>query len=700
MSEDYSDKSILQICPEERRERGITKENVCEKLEEILKNGGSKDKKFENMEITELVLDHKVISGIDNHPIVFENCTFIEGISIEDGNISLPMIFINCSIGGLNFYHARFEHDIEFRDSTITGSVSFDETKFEQDLEFDNVTFHQDVKVLESTFGDDTSFCESTFNKGAKFERSEFNGASNKFDDNASFSNSIFKNSTSFDGSNFTAVQFSGTSFEQDVTFTEAVFSGDSIFKEITVHGCARFDKAHWKDDVNFKYAVFENKANFEGAIFQGGADSIEDDVEFAEAVFNGVANFKKSSFNYSNFSQVQFNSDTIFTEATFAADADFDNVVFSKQVNFEEARFLEDADFAESHFMDTVSFAGAVFEGEANYKEENADFSGVVFDNIVDFSKTKFSSANFTCIKISNDICFEHSTIDSLNIQILKNNKDLIANFANAIIKNGSIVQPENDWTPYDLTNVSLGNVDISTPKLKPDKRLFNYFRFCKTIFDEFDGSEFDFSDHSRYLNRNNWNLHSFISVKNGNFSVDMTPETIETTYLNAKNSASSVGDMHAAGEFRTKRQRFARRKRYNVLKDQSASLRSRVSNGVRALEIAFLGLTCGYGIRIFRILGAFAVIPALFTPFYAFGGKVFATNAGQTTVSALMTPEGQSTFFELLSFSYITFLTIGYGNIGPQGWGARILVAIQVYLNVILGGLVLYALIKRSEI
>jgi hypothetical protein len=49
---------------------------------------------------------------------------------------------------------------------------------------------------------------------------------------------------------------------------------------------------------------------------------------------------------------------------------------------------------------------------------------------------------------------------------------------------------------------------------------------------------------------------------------------------------------------------------------------------------------------------------------------------------------------------FSYITFLTIGYGGIGPEGIAARFTAAGLVYMNVILAGLFLYALIKRSEV
>jgi hypothetical protein len=84
-----------------------------------------------------------------------------------------------------------------------------------------------------------------------------------------------------------------------------------------------------------------------------------------------------------------------------------------------------------------------------------------------------------------------------------------------------------------------------------------------------------------------------------------------------------------------------------------------------------------------------------------YAFGGQPFRTGAGQlSSIRELASPAGRAILFKNLYFSYITFLTIGHGNIGPQGALARVFAGLEVYLSVILGGLVLYALVKRSEL
>jgi len=105
----------------------------------------------------------------------------------------------------------------------------------------------------------------------------------------------------------------------------------------------------------------------------------------------------------------------------------------------------------------------------------------------------------------------------------------------------------------------------------------------------------------------------------------------------------------------------------------------------------------------RLVRIIAVFLLFPMLPALLYTFGGPMFTTTAENSQLAsfgALTTASGQAILYENIHFSYITFLTIGYGNIGPSGALARMLAGIEVYVSVILSGLVLYGLIKRSEI
>ncbi|WP_242509217.1 ion channel [Natrinema altunense] len=88
----------------------------------------------------------------------------------------------------------------------------------------------------------------------------------------------------------------------------------------------------------------------------------------------------------------------------------------------------------------------------------------------------------------------------------------------------------------------------------------------------------------------------------------------------------------------------------------------------------------------RSMRIGTAFAIAPLFFAFPYTFGGPLFETQA--------------SGFYENRYFSSISYTTIGYGNIGPVGPLARFLAGSEASLSTILAALLVYALVKRSEL
>jgi uncharacterized protein YjbI with pentapeptide repeats len=696
-------RSILELSPEERTERGIDDDEVRDTLIAVIDSGSREEKVFRDCTFPELEMDYLDVEGADNHPVRFHGCTFEQGVSVESADVMMPLLFEDCEIGGLEFDEAHFEYDVEIDESTITGEVHAEETRFDRDCEFEGTTFEAPVAFQEVTYGDDTSYERARFEAPVSFRGSEFTGKSNELDDNASFADAVFADEAVFAQAELQFSTFEGVTFEDRVSFREALMDGDVVFRDLTVGGEADFAESTFAEDVTFEGATFGGLANFEGAEFQGGARSLEDDARFVDVTFAGEADFQEAEFRYSNFEDAVFEERALFEEVWFNGDTDFVGATFRGLADFDESRFVEDADFSEVVFEGRAVFRGAEFRGHANQLADNASFDAAVFRDDANFTEAEFTSANFMRVEFAGTIDFQYAEFsDRLDCMVMATDDDPYVNFTDAVIHAGIITQPQDDWVRYDLTRASLGDVDLQSNHTGGSEQLLDYFRFCNTVFDEFDGDEFDFSSHTGYLDRNSWVLHEFDDTTDREYAIEMTPEVIETTYLNAKSAASAAGDMQAAGEFRVKRQQFARRKHWGIATDPSVDVRSRVRSGTRAAENAFLGVTCGHGMRLFRIFGVFAIAPFLFSLFYSFGGPAFMTTIGEqpgSVTAALTTPEGQSLLFKLVSFSYITFLTIGYGNIGPQGWAARIAVAAEVYLSVILGGLVLYALIKRSE-
>lgn len=633
---------------------------------------------------------------------MFRNCTFTDGISAVNTAIKLPVHFTECTIAGMSLEQARFKYDVTFAGSTFTEPVGAFEADFDRGTDFTDATFEAAVDMDEATFHEEALFTRATFEDSVSFRIAEFSGLSNAFDDHASFEQADFRAEANFRQTAFRFTTFQGATFDEHAQFEEAQFDGDVEFTGITCYGETDFDETDFRQDVSFADSEFHDRAVFRGAEFEGGARTLQDDARFTDVVFHSDVNFRDGWCRYANFDNATFSGHAMFEEVWFDEDADFTSCTFESDADFDEARFGGDADFSQTRFEQPTVFRGAEFKGEANYLGANATFERAQFDDDADFDNALFTSANFRHTQFGGVIDFSGSEFtDNIDILAEASDDDARVDFTRAVLKEGTITQPENNWIRYDLTLASIGDLSLERTIDTDHYELLDYFRFCNTEFNEFDGYEFDFSAHTQYLDRNAWELHTFEESGEYEYALEMTPEIIETTYLKAKNAASNDGHIKAAGEFRILRQQYARRKHIDIARDNAVNLRTRFKNLSRAVENYFLGITCGHGMRLLRIVAVFLITPIFPALLYAFGGPLFRTSAGQiSSVQQLITPEGLATLYELVYFSYITFLTIGYGGIKPGGPLARLLAGLEVYLSIILGGLVLYALIKRSEV
>ncbi|MFC7197379.1 pentapeptide repeat-containing protein [Halosimplex aquaticum] len=584
----------------------------------------------------------------------------------------------------------------------MTGDLSAFETEFAGDVEFPDASFEGRVDLDEATFANDVSFDGATFADEVEARAAEFYGDSNLLDDNTSFTGAAFAARADFRQADFGFTHFERATFAAEATFQEATFDGDAEFDEARFEGFADFDEARFDGDTGFADVEFRGDADFRGAAFSGRERALDDDATFARSTFGGDAAFQHARFRYVSFAEAAFEGQAHFEEATFTADADFPDVRFGGETDFDEARFHEDADFSAVEFADRCVFRGAEFTGGANFLEDDLTFEGAHFGDDADFHNAEITSANFEDTSFGGRIDFSGAVFtDRIDFEATQVAEDAFADFTRAKIKSGRIAQPAERWVRYDLTLASLGDVELTAATDEDYRRLLDFFRFCRTEFTEFDGHEFDFSAHREYLDRNAWAIHEFHEPPDADpdYALEMTPEVVETTYLKAKQSAAAVGDMKVAGEFRVKRQQHSRAKNLEVVRDGTAPLWTRVKNLGRATENYFLGVTCGHGMRPIRIGFSFLLAPLLYVPFYAFGGSLFETQAGQVPLGDALTTSGLETLFEIARFSYVSYTTIGYGFMGPVGPVAEVAAASEAYLSVVLSALLVYALVKRSE-
>ncbi|MDY7080856.1 MAG: potassium channel family protein, partial [Halobacteria archaeon] len=239
-----------------------------------------------------------------------------------------------------------------------------------------------------------------------------------------------------------------------------------------------------------------------------------------------------------------------------------------------------------------------------------------------------------------------------------------------NSHLESGSIIQPEGNWVRYDFSRATIGDVRLSG-KDDDGHELLDYFRFAET---EFEG--FNFSAHRGYLERNDWNIHRFAGGGDYDFAAELTPGVIETTYLNASNSARAQGDRDAAMEFSIKKAYYRRKKNIGHLSDATIPVTTRIRKvGDVAGNFAWYQV-CGYGYRLWRILAVSAVVVFFWGLAFAFlsnsesaADKTGTTIEGLSSIGQLTTPEGAMILLRHQYYSLVTFTTVGYGDINPLG-------------------------------
>jgi len=693
-----SDYCPFHMPPDERAAADISTANLTESLIGKLKDNTESTRAFIGAHLPRLDLDYIDIESDDQHPVDLRHTTIPGGISVLHGRFEEQLDLRHSTVGGLVADNCTFENGVLCTGTRFTDTVDcFEATVTGDDTEFTEAVFTRQAIFDEVEFANDVSFTDAVFNAEASFEGTQFYGRSNETGDNTTFSGAIFDGDVSFLYATFEYIEFKDVSFDGDANFEKVTASGTVVFTGSTFAGVADFDEVTFGRDVLFDDTHFDQKASFRGVECRGGTALLVDDASFAGAVFSDHVTFKRGRFGYSNFTDAEFVDDAVFKRSEFTDDVLFDDVRFNGGADFDEVLFDGDSTFTNAVFAGTATFRGAIFNGGTNHIEDDAVFREATFVGAVDFSDVTCTSAEFTEVAFKQSADFTDAEFtDSLRLKAMSFGDDTYLNFTEATISEGRIVQPKNGWVRFDLTRSTVGDVELSAENPTDERELLDYARFCDTTFEGF-----TFSHHTDYLDRNDWNLHSFDDgTCPYEFAVEMTPDVVEKTYLRAKNSASAQSNVKAAGEFRVKRQQHARRKFFEIAADSSEPLLTRGQNAFRGIENLFLGISCGYGLRLYRITTVFALFPLFAGLLFALGGSPFETGAGQLAASELATSDGLRTLGLNLYFSYITFLTVGYGNIGPIGPGARFVSAFLVYMNVILAGLFLYALIKRSEI
>ncbi|MFB6162135.1 MAG: pentapeptide repeat-containing protein [Halococcoides sp.] len=696
---DGVDISVLWASPETRRDRGVGAADLEAALLAVLRSGGPAEKDLQGVDLPAIDLERTTVEGTDRTPLDLRGAT-IESLSFVHSTVRVPIDLRSATIGALTLREATIEEELLLSEASVEQVDTFEGT-FLDDLEAEGIHVEGDACLDEATFDEDVTFDEATFAGDLSARAAAFYGDSNLFEDNTSLSGATIAGDLDCQQAAFGFVRFDAVAVGGRADFEEVTFTGDADFEAARFEGPADFDETRFREDASFERVAFESWAHFRGAAFDGGERLLEADATFADARVAEDLDFERARVREASFENVRVGGSACFEGLVADGAVDVEGAVFEADLAVAEGRFDGDAMFRGVRVVGPATFDGAEFHGGSNVQAD-ADFDDAVFESTATFNRAEIETASFEGTTVGGRVDFREASIEELVLVAALEADDALLDCTDAAIRSGRIVQPADDWVRVDFTLASLGDLRLAADVEDDYRRLLDYFRFCNTEFSEFDGQTFDFAAHREYLDRNSWAIHEFHAPPEADpeFALPMDPSVVETTYLKAKQVASGDGNMKVAGEFRVKRQQYSRKKNLAVVRDGSEAPMTRLKNLARATENGFLGLTCGHGMRPMRIGAAFLFAPLIFVPPYLLGG-LFETSAGSlSSLGDLFTVGGIETVFETVRFSYITYTTIGYGFLGPKGPAAELLAPLEAYLGVILSALLVYALVKRSEL
>lgn len=442
-------------------------------------------------------------------------------------------------------------------------------------------------------------------------------------------------------------ISLAGATIRGSIDCKKTVFSQDLNIQNAVISGDATFDLAKIENWCDIGSTCFNSKATFNGTVFARGI--IATGVEF-----NGHSKFVNTNFNeMANFRNATFVGRADFDGPEFFLDARFDGSDFKSPAFFETTKFHQVGVFRDVVFEGPVSFRNCLSTGRASFQnatfEDTALFPGVEFESVATFNGAEFYQGIDLCEASISEIKFEPSIIES---------EDAVIGFREASIKGGTLQVPDSGVSVIQLTNATLGDVELRSNGTKPalDSFILNDVRYEGFHFDRLEkelrngGRRLETVGSSGYRD---WWQSTLSILPSDRWQRQQTPEdgsdgfensTLERTYRKAKNGADRVGEPKISSYFFRREMKYRRKRHWETVRDSGASRGRRLTAGFQWIANAALYITAGYGERPSWTIISSVVSILLFAGVYISLG-VYTGNA-RVAESLLFSAQGFVTF------------------------------------------------------
>jgi hypothetical protein len=460
-----------------------------------------------------------------------------------------------------------------------------------------------------------------------------------------------------------------------DISFENACFaSGDLLFNS------SKFNNGN----VNFSYALFNcGLVDFANTLFGKG------DISFKNVVFKkGIKDFQYANFGEGNvlFTNTEFNNGDVY----------FINSVFHNgDVSFKVARFGSGKkDFHYSKFNDCdVSFERTEFgDGRVDfrtveYNEGKVNFNRAVFGNGgITFEACELKSDKFNFKKvIAGEGGLDFSMVEFANSEVY---------FDGCEFGKGSLNFYNSKFSKLSLKSCHLDYyTDLRLAKA-------NYLDLSDTIVrDIIDLMPYDSPIDIKTINFEGIRLIGRIYLSWGQNNV-----------LNLIESQTDTSEQSKGEQFRTLKQNFNQTGQYND-EDEAYVMfkryesKAELHEAIKAKPLKAIWAYPGYAFKwlVFDKIGLYATSPArvlssVVVIWFFFGLTYFTLQLiglGKTT-SSVGNPDNISVLVQSFYHSAITFFTIGYGDVFPQGL-SRLFSAFEGFMGVFMMSYFTVAFVRK---
>lgn len=600
---------------------------------------------------------------------IWEAGGIVEGFEINGGDLADIVretdvaVRVNRSVitGGLDFTAIGVvANEIHITDSDIfvtqknpaesTGhSVIARHTVFEKSVDFDSTRFHGG-----------TDFEAAVFLGAAYFESSEFLGGAlfnmARFEAEGLFNSAMFGGNAGFGAARFQGeAEFYWAEFGGITDFGSAQFDCNAVF------GATRFAKTG--AGVGFISVVFGKDADFESARFESQAD-------FRSSRFGGKALLKRSVFDEGGtFNSSRFEGMAHFQSAEFGGNADFRLTRFQNSADFNSALFAGGANFLMARFAKTTYFKGAAF-GELIFGftkfGEYADIRNIearkfVFEfdtpsivkSRMDFRNAKITDGRFVDVIFEKDVDFSDADFGA-NYEEFRNftgpprppgtfegEKMTIAVFRYVTFeKNAYFVRTKLARnTFFEMVNFKQ-NANFNKADFEREHGIATHFSFSYVTFKELVLRWRQLPDVAHWVRRpdaeirmlgNRLRMLKFLPEGNPG-ELGRIREELEK----AKAEADKIEPLSEA--LRNLESNFRKRKllddanlaHFHLKEAELGEARIDPETGTwlriqKELEYVLWGMSCGYGTKIWRVIGWSVFCHLLFTIVYYTCGNLF---------------------------------------------------------------------------